>query len=153
MKFNADVLYIILNFLSQEPKFILNCRLICKDWNNLITNSQSLWNELKFSGSNLKFIPQKFSSKLRNLKCNNISNEELKKFITQFPNLQHLDLSYCFRLSSAGFKSLSNLTSLQELILTECRNFYDTDLKSISNLSSLKVLDLSWCEKITDFGV
>lgn len=48
--FIEDVLYEIFTFIAIDAKFILKCRLVCKQWNNLILNSsKNLFNTINIT--------------------------------------------------------------------------------------------------------
>ena len=53
--FVSDVFYEILSFITFDLKFILNCRLVCKQWNHMILNSSNLWNKVVVHVSDLKY--------------------------------------------------------------------------------------------------
>lgn len=68
--FIEDVFYEILSFITDDFKFILNCRLVCKQWDNMILNS-SIWNNVEFFVSDLQKIPLRLKPCLTRIECNN----------------------------------------------------------------------------------
>src|SRR5690606_37561171 len=77
--FLEEVLYEVLSFLSPDyVDFILICRLVCKDWDNMIMKClKLLWKNTEIYIPNLQKLPSRFTHFLTRIKCNpNITDEE-----------------------------------------------------------------------------
>lgn len=88
--------------------------------------------------------------------CTKLTDSELKYVVDHFPNLIHLDLSHCSRLTDKGLMHLQKLRFLQHLDLSFCfdwsastPNITDKGLSCLANLP-LQYLDLDRFENITD---
>lgn len=163
-----DVLYVIFSFFEPKSvKFVLNCRLVCKDWNHIITHSPAIWSFFKVCITNVKAVPKYFFPLFSNIKWKNISDDDLEfaklqkwtslkklkpfesdkltdegmKTLSIFSSLQTLKLFDCNEITASGFQSLSQLTSISALSIYQC-NLTNDGLRGVSNLTALRVLDL-----------
>ena len=115
--FIEDVFYEFFSFINLDVKFILNCRLVCKEWNYLIMNS-NLWNYVEAYVFDIHKLPEQFKFLLTRIKCNTKIDNDLKH-VSKFKKLQQLDLSRCKQITDNGLKHLQ-LTSLRQLNLGDC---------------------------------
>uniref|UniRef100_UPI0037E7B67F F-box and leucine-rich repeat protein 13 n=1 Tax=Semicossyphus pulcher TaxID=241346 RepID=UPI0037E7B67F len=85
--------------------------------------------------------------------CPRVTDASLKSVAT-LKNLQHLDISLCYRVSDAGIQGLtegSSSSKLRELNVSHCRLITDKSVMRIAQrLSKLHHLTLSYCERLTD---
>ena len=102
---------------------------------------------------------------------NNITDEDLAKYVTRGYSMKYLDLSYtqitdvgieslvqikgltrislecCMLITSVGFKLLGQMNNVTHLNLLGCF-IEDDDLVFVKGMISLTHLNLSWCRKI-----
>src|SRR5690606_580961 len=113
--FIEDVFYEFFSFITLDTKFILNCRLVCKQWNNMILKSSNLWSNVQVCVRDLKKLPQQFKPLLARIKCNHKITDNDLKHVSDFIKLQHLNLRGCTEITDKGLQHLITLTSLQTL--------------------------------------
>lgn len=75
--------------------------------------------------------------------CYKISNSMVSKLLSRLPNLRHLNMEKCRRISDAGLTSLSQLTNLEFLDLSGTQITEKTVCDQIAFLPSLTSLGLS----------
>eukprot|EP01120_Amphizonella_sp_Union-15-10_P006628 TRINITY_DN2161_c0_g1_i2.p1 TRINITY_DN2161_c0_g1~~TRINITY_DN2161_c0_g1_i2.p1 ORF type:complete len:287 (+),score=28.10 TRINITY_DN2161_c0_g1_i2:97-957(+) len=81
-------------------------------------------------------------------------NDDCLTFVSQFKNLNSLDLVWCKDITSEGLgQSISNLKNLTRLDLYMCTQISDSVINALSSLTKLKYLDICRCKKITDKGI
>src|SRR5690606_25814656 len=149
--FIADIFYEIFSFVTLDIKFILNCRLVCTQWNNMILNFSNLWNNVEVYVRDLQKSLVQLNYVLTRIKCNFSMTDNDLRHITHFVNLQQLNLSFCKNISFYGLQHLIKLSSLQKLNLKGCR-ITNKGLQNLFKLTSLRQLNLSNCD-ITDMGL
>ena len=113
-----------------------------------------------------------------NLSCSGLKDHGLEALCSQHPLLESLDLSFCSKLTDAGFKHLvqlknlkslklrdgaispetiERLSQLQLLHIFEMKNFSDLHLQAVGTLSNLTSLQIAGCHRwgscMTDAGV
>src|SRR5690606_23740923 len=142
--FIEDLFFEFFSFISSDVKFILNCRLVCKQWNNLIMNP-NLWNHVEVNVSNLQKLPSQFKLVLQRIVCNQYITDNKLEHISQFLKLKQLKLNLCSLITDNGLQHLSKLTTLQQLELRWCPKITDNGLQHLTKLS-LQQLDLSGCK-------
>lgn len=167
-----EIFAIILSFL--KPKFILQCRLVCKHWDQTITNSQHLWNDVPVCVSRLEIIPKSFMCKLSNVIWKKVYNKKDSKYIRQFSNLKKLHLKGDTSIAMEHVASLSTLQDLNFDVFQRNADFIiepisritsllklnvqftfitDKRFQSFSKLTLLQALEMGNCWKITDQGI
>src|SRR5690606_1044316 len=113
--FIEDIFYEFLSFINHDLELILNCRLVCKDWNYLIMTTSNLWNNVEVYILNLQKLPAQFKNVLTRIKCNSsITDNDLEQ-VSHFNKLKQLNLDFCNRITDDGLKHLMKLSSLQQL--------------------------------------
>lgn len=174
----GDSLVEIFSFLHpRNGRFILNCRLVCKDWNHEITTSKFIWSNFRFCISDIESVPKKFLPLLSYIEYKKVYDDQLLQLAKLHAfNLEKLclngdqitdkglqSLSYLIKLHTLniyksknlthdGLRGISNLTTLRGLCL-QCFNISDDGMKLLSKLTLLKKLQIGKCNKITDNGV
>ena len=86
------------------------------------------------------------------LSRNNATDEDLKKFCEDNPDLEELDLGYCNNITDEGLKHLKGMKKLKKLDLWGCK-ITDEGLSYLEGLQSLEFLSLWGCKNITDEGL
>lgn len=151
IKTSQDILFEI--FLFLDFKFVLKCRLLCKQWNQIIMNSSNIWENITVKVSNINKIHEQLKSLISKIQCNSkINNHDLEN-ISSLTKLEHLSLCGCERITNEGLKHLINLISLQHLNLGLCSMIQDDGLQYLTKMESLESLSLFNCAKITDNGL
>src|SRR5690606_18561525 len=84
--FIDDVFYEIFSFITLNVKFILNRRLVCKEWNYMIMNNSNLWNNVEVYVPNLHKVPAQLKLVL--------TTDNGLQHLMNLTSLQLLDLSY-----------------------------------------------------------
>lgn len=89
------------------------------------------------------------------LKCSStLIDSELEYAVCHLPNIRHLDLSHCDKLTDAGLSHLHNLRFLQDLYLNFCFNPSSPNITNngLSHLATLPLqkLDLHNFDNATD---
>lgn len=161
--------------LTISASSILRYRLVCKEWDRIIMNSQHIWmNKINVNFTGNTSIPTKFCL----LKIFSFSaDDHVLKLVSQFTKLQKLHLFNCNRVTDEGLKSISNLpikdlvlvineyctdngiqilskcTTIERLMLRSFLRITDNGLKYITSLTSLKRLSISHCPNITHAGI
>jgi hypothetical protein len=69
------------------------------------------------------------------------------------PNLDHLGLGWCDKITDAGIAHVCRIRTLKTLLLTECQNITDAAMSDLANCKNLTYLDLRACRGITDKGI
>lgn len=78
----------------------------------------------------------------------------LEIVVKSFPNLEEIDLSYCWRLGDREAYALSCAKKLRDLKLVKCLGVTDVGLAAIAvGCVNLEKLNLKWCLEITDLGI
>ena len=85
-----------------------------------------------------------------NLSRTRIDNSFLARLFHLTPNLQSLDLSYCYRITDDGLQHLAPFENLENLSLEGCFEINGFGLNYLTTLTKLRKLNLWLCEKITD---
>lgn len=116
--FNEEILLEILTFI-QNMKFILNCRLVCKEWNYII-NSSKIWNYYKINVQKLNKLTF-LKNALKRLEFKETTDKDFK-YITKFTKLQELDCKFYYKLSKKSLQCLTGLTNLEILKFNEYVN-------------------------------
>ena len=76
----------------------------------------------------------------------NITDNDLIKILTKYPELSVLELSYCYELTN---KSLSKISNFTELKLEHCEDLNSTNvIKLIQRNPQLTHLNLNYCKNI-----
>src|SRR5690606_973233 len=126
--FIDDVFYEIFSFITLNVKFILNCRLVCKEWNYMIMNNSNLWNNVEVYVPNLHKVPAQLKLVLTRIKCNPLITDKDLEQISYFKKVQQLNLYFCNEITDYGLQHLMTLSSLQGLDLSFC-SIADNELK------------------------
>ncbi|KAM7003476.1 F-box and leucine-rich repeat protein 13 [Tautogolabrus adspersus] len=91
--------------------------------------------------------------RLHAAECPRLTDTSLTSVAT-LKNLQHLDISVCYKVSDYGIMCLtegSSSNQLRELDVSHCSNITDESVRRIAQrLCKLYHLNLSHCEKLTD---
>jgi hypothetical protein len=80
-------------------------------------------------------------------------DDDLKKVVEKYPDLNVLDLESCNKITDAGLEHLSKLDNLTSLDLANCPYITNDGLAHLSNFTNLTSLSLKSCNKITDKGL
>lgn len=87
---------------------------------------------------------------------NGLGNAGLTALMKSCPNIVHLDLGFCHRITDQALEAIGAAGYLEVLILHGCTLITDRGLASLaagSTARSLKRLELCQCDRITDLGV
>lgn len=85
-----------------------------------------------------------------------LGNVGLTALMQSCPNIVHLDLGFCNKITDQALEAIGAAGHLEILILRGCTLITDRGLASLaagSTARSLKRLDLCECDRITDLGV
>lgn len=104
---------------------------------------------------NLDDISSRFSNIFglffRNGDEQSLTDADLLRIVSKYPNLQHLTLLNCWKLTDSSVASLGKCcSSLENLDIGRCRYITDASISSISlGCPHLQALNLSYCNQIT----
>jgi Leucine-rich repeat (LRR) protein len=77
------------------------------------------------------------------------NDHTLESITIRFPNIKHLDVTWCNLLTDAGLRHVSSLTSLESLRLNGVRNFSSAELQhSLCHLTNLRELSFDFCYQV-----
>ena len=86
--------------------------------------------------------------------CENLTNSSLLHVSLCWKQLQHLNLSYCRRISDDGLLSLAPLSQLQSLLLCGCILITDAGVAAaLTGKPHMRKLGMSMCVRVTDAGL
>jgi hypothetical protein len=143
----------ILEFLTIYT--YLKNRLVCNNWKNTIINRKSINMGSIHPISNI--LPLIFNNTILtnvtqlDVSMSNITDTTLLH-LRKLVNLQKLDLSVNFKITSEGLFILFDLTNLIQLNLKMC-DLTDDSLLFLKNLVNLQELNLSFNSKISSRGL
>src|SRR5690606_16950988 len=110
--FFEDIFYEIFSFINTNIKFKLNCRLVCKQWNNMIMNSSKLWkNDKVYIHHNLHKLPVQLKFILSRIKFSPETTDNDLTHVSQCTQLQLLNLCDCKQITDNGLQLIANLTT------------------------------------------
>ena len=84
-----------------------------------------------------------------------ITDAGIARLVQRFPNLKHIDLSYCDNVTDGGLEAVAaGCPDLQHLGLRWCKKVTNGGLQAIAaRCPKLQHLDLFGCENVTDGGL
>ena len=124
------------------------------DLSKVVMTKDDFMSYLKqFSNVQTLVIPENLRSE--------ITDDDLKQIVKNCPNLTHLDLTDCWKITDDGLAHLTTknadgslkLRNLTHLILARCRRITNNGLDRLSDLTQLTHLDLAYCALISNSGL
>ena len=87
-------------------------------------------------------------------RCHFVTDASVQHLAQVAPQLRHVDVSHCFRISDVGFAILAHLPHLTELSAQECARLSPRGLIALARTAPrLQLLDLRLCTEVTDENI
>ena len=81
-----------------------------------------------------------------------ISDVSIRLISHQLPQLTHIDLSHCHKITDFGINALTKAYKLIKLNLSSCSLISDTSLDHLRRCPSLNYLDMRECHQVTSLA-
>ena len=154
-----EILSIIFSYLDVRDKGRVSQ--VCSAWRDAVYH-RNVWRgveaKLHLRRANPSLFPSLVRRGIRRIQILSL-RRSLKDVIVGIPNIESLNLSGCFKVTSNGLGHAfaSEIPTLKELNLSLCKQVTDSSLgrvgKIARSLKNLEVLELGGCSNITNAGL